>query len=275
MQNEKIDLIGAIIPRDLIISAEVINSGFNSDAIIVNNEWIFRFPKRPEIYDEYIREEKILKLITPYLDIPVPNPTVHKINGELFTGHRLIKGKQYTDAVAEMSKAQKDQLARDLAEFLVQLHGIKTDLPVNQYSLDEFSALKNVKSSLKQDAAQIKKILSDFAAKNLLLDPKNAVLCHTDLNENNILIEDGRLCGVIDFGGASVCERSIDFAALTKFDYELAKNMVQYYTEISGNAVDFDYSVIIEKMICYNGIVEACNDIERQKRYRKWLSRIK
>lgn len=58
-----------------------------------------------------------------------------------------------------------------------------------------------------------------------------------------------------------LCDRSIDFAALTKFDCILAKKMTKHYAEISGNQVDFDYAVLIEKMICYNGITEAANNI--------------
>jgi aminoglycoside 2''-phosphotransferase len=56
-------------------SAHFLGEGWNSRAYLVNNELVFRFPKRPEHWEELKREVKFLAFAADFLPLTVPRYT--------------------------------------------------------------------------------------------------------------------------------------------------------------------------------------------------------
>ena len=125
-----------------------------------------------------------------------------------------------------------NQFASDLAGFLKELQAIDTfDGPVagkhNFYRGGDLSvyheqtqtALKNLKSLLSTD--KLNDIWSIVLGSKWT---KGNVWIHGDIAPGNLLVKNGKLCGVIDFGMLGVGDPSCDYAiAWTFFDKKSRK----------------------------------------------------
>ncbi|MFV0626555.1 MAG: aminoglycoside phosphotransferase family protein [Alphaproteobacteria bacterium] len=278
MHKDKLELIKKAQPNLDIKTAEFIESGFHSLAIIINNEWVFRFPLSPDFYQEYIQEEKVLNCIHSQVETKVPLLKLHQIGGVMFTQHKMILGTQYTFASSQMNKEEKEELASELANFLVQMHHSKIDIPIGQTILEEYPCLEKTQRFTEifssEEIKKLQHLLKQYKEYERNLNPKDIVLCHTDLNENNFIIKNRKLEGVIDFGNACLCDSSFDFAPLLKHDFALVQRIAAYYEQISGRKVNLEYAEVIQKLRCYGGILNNYNDSKRVARYNRWLKYI-
>ena len=286
MINEKaIQLIKKSNPDLIIKDLKFIKSGFHSLGVLVNDSFIFRFPLEKEFFEEYIKEQKLLNVIHNKISTKLPILTLYSIDGEIFTKHKLIKGEQYSSIGQNLNKKEKDILADDLAKFLAELHNIKTNIiEISQFSPNDYEILEHkyiLYNYLKnnENIDQFNNVLHDFEIESKKLSKNNIVLCHNDLNENNILIdtETKRLAGIIDFGNAVKRDFSSDFASLLKYDYDLTLNIINKYQKLTNRIVNLKYVTLIQKIRCYGGILWAIlenNDNSKIKIYQDWLKRL-
>ena len=84
----------------------------------------------------------------------------------------------------------------------------------------------------------LKEFISNETYKNLahikadykqLLENKDFCLTHGDLNEGNIMIDDGKISGIIDFGNMEYYIPEIEFVHMYFFDKVIYNAMVQNY----------------------------------------------
>ncbi|MBQ4084352.1 MAG: aminoglycoside phosphotransferase family protein, partial [Alphaproteobacteria bacterium] len=188
----------------------------------------------------------------------------------------LIEGTQYSQLSSPLSVLKKKQLAEDLALFLKELHSTKTSLPVWQFSAEEYGiseeTIKRSSALSNEEKTELLNILRTFETYDLKED--NIVLSHTDLNENNFLLKENRLVGVIDFGNACRRDLSSEFATLMKWDFDLVQKIAFKYEEITGRKVDLSYALLLQKIRCYGGILESKENDQSTARYRRWLERL-
>ena len=264
-------------PELTISKKEIIESGFHSTAIIINNTLVFRFPLKKEFYDEYIHEVSLLKKIRKHISVPIPDLKLHQTDDFVFTEHTLIEGTQYSQLKSPLSKQEKEQLADDLALFLKELHNCPTDLPICQFSAEEYGiseeTIKRTRALSNEEKTNLLNILRTFETYDL--KEYNIVLSHTDLNENNFLLKENRLVGVIDFGNACRRDLSSEFATLMKWDFDLVQRIAVKYEEMTGKSVDLSYALLLQKIRCYGGILESEENGQSPTRYRRWLERLK
>src|SRR5207253_8650489 len=68
-----------------------IDDGYDFKVAIVDDEWVFRFPRRPGVEEALKLEIAILPALAPAL--PVDVPSFEHVSGDpLFVGYRLIRG---------------------------------------------------------------------------------------------------------------------------------------------------------------------------------------
>lgn len=255
MENFKnyLDLINIFLPDLKIEKYEVITSGFHSVAVIVNDEFVFRFPLDKEISCEYIGERDILEKIKSYISLPIPSLYIYEEKDILFSKHKIINGLQYTKLNIEQKEKAKINISKDIALFLSQLHSINVDdFPVKQirtidYKIEDHLELlvdflkddKRIKSL--KDAILFVKKYNDFKE-------NENVLCHNDLTEFNVLIntEKNNIAGIIDFGNSSRRNFSVDFASL--FDFYFIKDIADEYQKLTGRTPNLKYALSIQKL---------------------------
>ena len=116
-------------------------------------------------------------------------------------------------------------IAKQIAEFLTELHSVKISAP-ERFELKEFKKLQ-------KDA---KKILpghnfdSFFSELKIIFKtPHNKVLIHGDFSPDNIIIKNGKLAGVIDFTDRAIHDPAFDFIFLWDFGREFVEAVHAHY----------------------------------------------
>jgi aminoglycoside 2''-phosphotransferase len=243
-----------------ITNYEVVSNGFNSYAIIIDKEYVYRFPK--DDWADYRKEKEILDVISPNIkSTKIPTLTLYEDNNIIYSKHNLIKGIEYSKYKGSINKKQ---LAKDLAKFAMELHSIKTNFEIKHFSTTDFMDMINDKEFL--DFYLTKDELQDFKKCKEFLDKysnfrcDDNVICHDDINENNIVILNGKLNGIIDFGNCRCENRSVEFATLLKFDAELTLLWIKEYEKLTNRKIDINYALQIQKFRCYAVLQEFWKD---------------
>ena len=183
-----------------------IDVGYDFEVAIADDDWVFRFPRRSAVEEALEVEIVLLPALAPALPVEVPS-FEHISREPLFVGYRLIRGEPLVDEDANGVRA-----------FLEALHALDpSGLPVERHDwIDayrhqcaEFERL--VFPLLDKDRrAQAGRL---FGETETLMEFKPALL-HADLGPEHLLVRDGRLAGVIDWGDARVGDPALDYSWL-------------------------------------------------------------
>lgn len=174
--------------------------------MLVDDEWIFRFPRRGGVEAALEVEIALLPELAPALPVAVPR-FEHVSREPLFVAYRVIHGTRLVD---------EDPVG--VRRFLEALHGfdasgVPVDRPrwVDAYDAQcaEFERL--VLPLLDRDHGAPARQL--FAETETLVGFE-PVLLHADLGPDHLLVRDGRLVGVIDWGDARIGDPALDYAWL-------------------------------------------------------------
>jgi len=205
-----------------------LGSGWDNYAFLVNGGYVFRFPRREAALSCNENELRILRTIAGRLPLSVPNPI---FLGEAsagfpwpFAGYRLVNGK--TACAANLGNEERLAIAPDLGRFLRTFHNLPVEEmkalgampdPVRRLDLDfrnrnlERDLLKAQDYGLKppdnwRDIIRAAKVV-----------PAEPVLQHGDLYIRHLVVDDGRLTGVIDWGDCMIDHPAIDLTVAHSF----------------------------------------------------------
>jgi aminoglycoside 2''-phosphotransferase len=239
-QHLYLSLISEHLPKLFFHQIEQAGGQFH-DVLIVNREWIFRFPRYREGVNQLIAEAFLLDSLQGKLPLAVPRMIVKNfeppVPGLAFSGHRRIPGETIsTKDIQLLSPSGRDSLAGQLAGFLSALHKIPlTEIPQNlpgRQSADGeikgpvcdlradwetfYSAVRQKLFHTMRDDAR-KSVADHFEA--YLDDPALQTflpcLRHGDFGGDNLIWDPawGQACGVIDFSFCAVGDPAIDLAS--------------------------------------------------------------
>ena len=211
-------LIAAQFPEIELESLRLIGEGWDNTVWLVDEQWLFRFPRRQLAIPGVEREIAALAALAPRLPLPVPAPVFVGKPADGFPwpffGARFLPG---TEPLG-LSEDARARLARPLGEFLRALHGSDVpDLPADPFgradmatrvpgTRERFAALEA--EGLWHAPASAHAVL-DAAAD--LAPPSPTVVCHGDLHLRHLLVDDtGAAACVIDWGDLCRGDPSID-----------------------------------------------------------------
>jgi aminoglycoside phosphotransferase (APT) family kinase protein len=190
-----------------------VGEGWDSYAYLVDDAWIVRLPRRPEVAARLLTEPRLLPWLAPQLPAAVPVPdVVSPAGGEPFcVRHRIVRGEP-------VSGGFPTALGLDLGRFLAALHTVPADGAVVRGVPDALTVREAVSGDLASMRARVLPLL-DPADRRLgaeLLDQVATFggdrLVHADLGPDHVLEQEGRLSGVIDWSDARVGDPAIDLA---------------------------------------------------------------
>ncbi len=181
-----------------------------------------RLPRRPSAVAQVERERHWLPRLAPHLPLPIPVPLAVGEPGEgcawpwsvcpWLAGENPVPGRIEDEA----------GLARDLAAFVLALRRIDSPQgpPPGRHNFGRGAplALRDpaVRAALQALAGTIDVEATAAMWKRDLHAPVwdgAPMWIHGDLNAGNLLLRDGRLSGVIDFGGMAVGDPACDLLA--------------------------------------------------------------
>jgi aminoglycoside phosphotransferase (APT) family kinase protein len=121
------ELIEAQFPSLPIGSIRYLHQGWDSAAFLINEEWVFRLPKRRERQRWLESETRILALLgARQLGLRVPEPVYVGQPSAIypcgFVGYRMLVGRQADEV--DLREVDREVSAKRLGEFLGVLHAI-------------------------------------------------------------------------------------------------------------------------------------------------------
>ncbi|HXH97836.1 MAG TPA: phosphotransferase [Gaiellaceae bacterium] len=212
-------------------SVSLLSTGWDYVVHLVDERWVFRFPRREVVVPGTEREISALGRIAPLLPVSVPAPTyVGQPSAAFpwpFYGARYLPGVESSDA--HLSDDDRTRLARPLARALRSLHGPETMaaagdmLPTDPIRRADMSfrvpktreALAAVRElGLWEPPAVVEEIL---AAASALPQAESSAVCHGDLHFRQLLLDGGELSGIIDWVDVCRSDPGVDLQLVWSF----------------------------------------------------------
>ncbi len=216
---------------DLPIS-DVALPGWDNITFRLGEDLSIRLPRDDSHAPQIAKEHQWLPVLATELPLPIPEPVAMGRKGELFPRswsiHRWLDGRPAAGATVEDELA----FARDLARFLAALREVDATLgpPAGSHSFYRGGPLTVYDA---QTRAAID-VLSNGSSASALVDvwdvatasrwSEAPVWVHGDVTASNLLVSDGSLSGVIDFGCCAIGDPACD--------------LVMAWTYFSGEARD-------------------------------------
>ncbi|MES2607464.1 MAG: aminoglycoside phosphotransferase family protein [Pseudomonadota bacterium] len=209
--------------KDLPVQPVAIG-GWDNRTFHLGKHMLVRMPSAEEYSLKVKKEQKWLPILSPLLPLPIPEPLAI---GEpaanypwRWSIYRWIEGE--TAACGYI--ADLDNFAISLAQFLIELQSIDTTGgPQEPQSFSQIGVLATYDSETRQAIAVLKNKIDAVAAidiweKALETTWQNSpVWVHGDVSSGNLLVQDGKLSAVIDFGGLGIGDPACDLAIAWKF----------------------------------------------------------
>ena len=243
MHELNLDKINKVFPNE-IKSWTYYDDGFDSHVYSINDEWIFKIPKRDEVWESLKREKDFLDYFFEISPTNVPN---FEFFGERIIGYKKISGQKLTNEFFEsLDEAEQNLIVDQFGIFLKALHSSKCE----KQTPSEYRNFFN-KEGLIQLVTKIQKIIIPKVSKNIQNNINDFLQkfqknernfqnqqgsVHADLYANNVLWDtDKKKLGVIDFGDVAKSAVVKDFTLLLA-DYcdsendLLLKNLLKVYS---------------------------------------------
>jgi len=220
-------LINTQYPQWSHLSIKAVHSAGTDNALYrLGNEMVVRLPRIYSASQQIDKEQKWLPKLAPLLPLAIPQPLAVGVPAEGFPWHwsiyQWLAGKDATVT----SVVDEHQTAVTLAEFLLALHQIDpTDGPL----AGEHNFFRGVPLAMRDNktrstiAALPNTFNTDLITEvwrcSLEAPLWNKPPCwiHGDLIPTNLLIQNGRLSAVIDFGGLGVGDPACDLLVAWTF----------------------------------------------------------
>jgi aminoglycoside phosphotransferase (APT) family kinase protein len=209
-------------------SLALLGEGWDYAVFLVDEEWVFRFPRRAVVVRGTELEIATLPLLAPLLPVAIPKPEhVGLPSGEFpwpFYGARYLPGAEPT---ASLSDGARVAIARPLARTLRTLHSPATlaaaegSLPFDPMgrgdmavrvprTRESFAAV----ADLWQPPAEAEELLAHALE---LPSPEPRALCHGDLHFRQLLVDGSELTGIVDWVDLCRADPGIDLLLVYSF----------------------------------------------------------
>lgn len=247
-----VQAIRAPYPDFSVNSVDSNEQGQNNDILIINGEYIFRFPKYLEGIRQLETEVAVLSGVQGYITLSIPRITFQNLVmevGQAFVGYRMIPGEPLLrETFLEITDEKTlDALARQLGGFLKELHAvpvqtaIKRPLPLSDTAGECADIYERIRAKCFPYMSDSARTWASNHFETFLDDPRNfqyePALKHGDFGTTNVLFDRERrvITGILDFGGAGLGDPAYDFAGiLSGYGESFLRRFAVVYPEIES-----------------------------------------
>ena len=205
--------------------APVKNGGWDNRTFHLGEQMTVRLPSAAAYALQVEKEHCWLPQLAPCLPLPIPVPLAKGQPAEGYPWPWSIYGWLDGETAATARISDRRQFAEALAQFLIALQGIDTSGgpppgphnfyrggPLTAYDDETRQALRVLDGTIDTDAARA--VWEDALAATWYGAP---VWVHGDVASGNLLVKNGRLSAVIDFGTSGVGDPACDLAIAWTF----------------------------------------------------------
>jgi len=198
--------------------AEVAVDGWDNRTFRLGSELTVRLPSGAWYAKQVEKEQRWLPVLAPQLPLPIPTPVAQGAPDAGFpypwSIYRWLDG----DLAGDAPIADLPRFASDLAGFLRALgradatdgpgpgeHNFHRGGPLTTYAQETHDAIAALGAEIPRDA--VERVWEDAMRTTWDRDP---VWFHGDVAVNNLLVRDGRLGAILDFGSSGVGDPACD-----------------------------------------------------------------
>ena len=212
--------------------AEVIPNGWDNRTFRLGEEMSVRLPSAERYIHQVQKEHEWLPKLAPYVSLPITMPIAIGQPGSGYPWQWSVNGWMEGETASTGHINDLPQFARSLAEFLNSLQDVdSTNAPtpgpgkrgadVGYYDDESREAIKILETESTGDGLDTQAITAVWDAALESKWTKDPIWIHGDVSLGNMLVVNGELSAVIDFGGACVGDPACDLAiAWTAFEGE-------------------------------------------------------
>lgn len=193
--------------------------GWDNELWRLGEELALRMPRTPRAPELLLKEHRRLTALAPLLPLPVPTPVRLGRPSPRFPAPWTVVTWVPGDPADRVPVTRADHAADALADFLRALHRpAPADAPVNPDRgvplADHAAGVDNALRTLDLGefaADDVRRVWEEGLAAPVRQGP--ALWLHGDLHPANVVVADGTLAGVIDFGELCAGDPATDLAA--------------------------------------------------------------
>ncbi len=214
-------LIGAQFPALQVGSMRLLGQGWDMTVWLVDDQWIFRFPRREMVIRGLLTEISELPRLAALVPLPIPIPTHFGLPSPEyrwpFYGAPFLPGRELAEA--GLDDVERAALGRPLGEFLRALHGTRLDaeLPLDPVKRADmtFRVPKTLERLAELEQLGLwrapREAHEALEAAAELGPPQPTALVHGDLHLRHLLVDQGgRATAVIDWIDLSYNNPGVD-----------------------------------------------------------------
>jgi aminoglycoside phosphotransferase (APT) family kinase protein len=214
-------------------SLRPIAEGWDRAVWLVNDEWVFGFPRREIVVPGLEREIRWLPLLAPLLPLPIPQPAFVGRPADGFPwpffGSRFLPGREVVEA--PLDDDGRSEVMLELAGFLRRLHSSEVARAVGADGLphdaNQRADMGRRVEITRDDLAEVERlgvwrappavarILDE--AERLAPSSRSLVVAHGDLHFRHVLVAGGRASAVIDWIDLCRADPAIDLQLVWSF----------------------------------------------------------
>jgi aminoglycoside 2''-phosphotransferase len=224
-------------------TSKLITHGWDNHVVILDDAFVFRFPKTDEYKSKFESEVQLLNYLSDKVAISIPNYK-YISKDKSFGGYAIISGIELRPELLEaQTNDVKEEIAKSLGDFLTNVHkvpksvvekiGIDTEgdyywSPTYVKKMYEDIKINLYRILREEEVAWIEYQFSNyFASKNEI----KRSLIHGDFSKDHIFFNTNtnKVSGIIDFADAEYADTAIDFSYLLDYGEEFIKRVVHFY----------------------------------------------
>jgi aminoglycoside phosphotransferase (APT) family kinase protein len=228
--NVALALIKDQFPGLLPEKIKLLGIGWDNTAYLINDTFVFRFPRRTISLPLLNTELHVLPKIASRLPLAIPYPewagSPAKGYPWSFTGYRMMPG--ITACSVDLSEDERIKLTEPLARFLAALHAIPISPDLESRlqwdvhgKLDADRVIRQIKINLEElDFLGLleKRNQFDPVMEQKFRTPLNSTIVHGDFYVRHLLVDENRrVSGVIDWGDVHIGDPAVDLSIAHSF----------------------------------------------------------
>ncbi|ANT50845.1 aminoglycoside phosphotransferase family protein [Mesorhizobium amorphae] len=223
-------LITAQFPHWADLPVEPVEpGGWDNRTFRLGDDMSVRLPSAASYAAQVEKEQRWLPRLAPHLPLPIPVPRAKGVPGQDYPWSWSVYGWLRGQPAGNGGIADPTQFARSLADFLLALYRIdaKDGPPAGQHNFHRGGRLAVYDAETRTALSALTGCIDTATAQEVWASALGSewqrppVWVHGDVASGNLLVEDGSLCGVIDFGSSAVGDPACDLViAWTEFSGE-------------------------------------------------------
>jgi aminoglycoside 2''-phosphotransferase len=204
--------------------------GTDSVAYLVDDDWVVRFPIVAEARETLRRELALLPMLAPALPVAIPAVEhVGRRGDELaFAAYRRLPGEPLTaERFASLEAGAQEQALARVVDLLRVLHGfpvpdavragVQPEVLKGAYHAAQRALPRDVERVLGHaDAARLADAFDRYE-RDCPVSERPAVVLHADIKPAHLLIDGGRVSGLVDWGDVCLGDPDFDVAVIAMF----------------------------------------------------------